>query len=278
VSTVDIYCAPASDAVEFAHEFSLMAVDPPYSRHVHAKAVSVNPGGRESPVASRDLGFAHLTPAVRRDIARTAAGVRGWSCVFSDVESAHLWRFSALAAGAEYIRAIPWVRWSQPQLSGDRPPTGAELVSLFHSGGQKHWSGPGSLVSMPDGLIPFVAKSLRGKDKFSCEKPLDIMLSIVSWFSDVGDRVVDPCCGSGTTGLAARILGRDAVLLDVNPAAVALSALRRDSPLSKRDAERTARWVEYQRAWLAASAPNTRAGRARYDRAAADTERAAAWL
>lgn len=275
---IQIEHASADECLDIAHNFDSQVADPPYSRRVHAKAVSVNPAGRGSLVAARDLGFDCLTPALRRTIAQLAASVRGWSCVFSDVESAWLWRMSCTAAGAEYVRAVPWIRWSQPQLSGDRPPTGAELVSVFHRGGRKSWSGPGSLVDMPDGLIPFDAKSLRGRDKYSCEKPLDLALALVSWFSEAGQNVLDPVCGSGSTGLACRILEREALLVDVSADAVALAKARVASPLSDRDRERCRRFVEYQHAWLAGDTPNTKAGRERYARAEADTARVEAAL
>jgi DNA modification methylase len=41
-----------------------------------------------------------------------------------------------------------------------------------------------------------------------------------------GDWVLDPCCGSGTTGFAAHALRRNAVIVDKNPEAL-LSAKAR---------------------------------------------------
>lgn len=241
--------------------------DPPYSSRVHDRAVSVNSpttGG----VRARDMGFASLDDALRADLATLIAHASRWSAVFSDIETAQDWR---AAVSSEYIRTLPWVRWSQPQLSGDRPPSGCELVTLWHASGRKHWSGPGSLVS-------FDTRSLRGRDKFPCEKPLDLMLSLVSWFSDTNDVVCDPCCGSGTTGLACRLLGRDALLLDRDPATADVARERCDGVLSARDRDRAERWIVAQRAWLAGEVPDTVAGRERYARAQADTDAVAAAL
>ncbi len=55
--------------------------------------------------------------------------------------------------------------------------------------------------------------------------------------------------------------------------AAALAQKRVAAPLSDRDRERCARWVEYQRAWLSGDVPDTKAGAARYARALADTVR-----
>ena len=45
----------------------------------------------------------------------------------------------------------------------------------------------------------YTAKSLRGRDKYSCEKPLDLMLALVSDYSDPGETVFDPCAGTPCT-------------------------------------------------------------------------------
>jgi DNA modification methylase len=48
-----------------------------------------------------------------------------------------------------------------------------------------------------------------------------------------GGTVLDPFCGSGTTGLVADRLGRNAILIDLNPTNVAMAERRiaRDAPL-----------------------------------------------
>ena len=138
-------CRTIPDAA--IHSFDAMITDPPYSAHVHRSAVSQSAkrGARK-----REFGFEHLALSLRRFVGRSAAMVRRWSVVYSDVESSTWLRISAEAQGASYIRTIPWVRWSMPQLSGDRPPQGFEHVLIFHGTepGKKHWNGTGSLVSL----------------------------------------------------------------------------------------------------------------------------------
>lgn len=247
-----------------AARFASCIMDPPYSPRVHERATSNGTNGAGP--RERDLGFACLDAATRAAVARVAASCSRWGAVFSDIEGAHAWREALTGAGVEYIRAVPWVRWSQPQLSGDRPPSGCELVTLVHARSAKHWSGPGSLTA-------FDTRSLRGAEKYSCEKPLDLMLSLVSWFSDFGENVVDPCAGAGTTLRACALLGRDAVGFDVSADAVARTRARLASPLTAGERERCERWIAYQAAWLEHEAPSTTAGAARYARALADTAR-----
>lgn len=222
----------------------VMIVDPPYAAHVHKSAVSQSIGGGSR---SRDLGFEHLSVALRRQVARFAAITRRWSVIYTDLESMTWWRLSLQAAGATYIRAIPWVRWSMPQLSGDRPTTGCEmLVVAYGSGkGKKHWNGPGNLLSLEH-------TCLRGDGKHKTEKPLDQLLDLVSYFSDPGETLFDPCAGSGTTGLACKLLGRQFVGLEIDPtwaehANRRIASATPGTPLaSDRDQTRLDKWKKSQ--------------------------------
>ena len=50
--------------------------------------------------------------------------------------------------------------------------------------------------------------------------PVESLVQLIEHFTDPGDVVVDPFCGSGQTGVAAVLTGRHAVLSDLSPAAV----------------------------------------------------------
>ena len=39
---------------------------------------------------------------------------------------------------------------------------------------------------------------------------------LVATYSNPGDKILDFCAGSGTTGVAAQRLGRDALLIEIN--------------------------------------------------------------
>ncbi len=227
--------------VSFFKDFDVLITDPPYSDHVHENCASAGTAGRGA--LARDLGFDALSDDLRARIGMAAASVRRWSCIFSDFEGTHRWRKACRPA--EYIRLVPWVRWSQPQLSGDRPCTGAEAVNIFHAqtvgarGGlkplPKHWNGPGSLTH-------FYRRCLRGADKHPTEKPIDLLLDLVSWFSDPGESVLDLCGGSGSTALACRLLGRDCVSVEQSDEWATRARRRVTGPLSPRDRVRAEEW------------------------------------
>ncbi|WP_457100629.1 DNA-methyltransferase [Microbacterium sp. P5_E9] len=62
----------------------------------------------------------------------------------------------------------------------------------------------------------------REKTGYPTQKPEGILRRIVQASTRPGDRVLDFFAGSGTTGAVASALGREAVLVDDNPAAIAV--------------------------------------------------------
>lgn len=50
--------------------------------------------------------------------------------------------------------------------------------------------------------------------------PVEGLTKLVDHYTDPGDVIVDPFCGSGQTGLAALLTGRHAIISDLSPAAV----------------------------------------------------------
>lgn len=254
--------------LEFFAEFDHYIADPPYSRHVHANATSTRAPERGGPV-KRDFGFAHLSAEAREFTARGMAKVRRWAIVFSDfakgsdefgddaeaaAQAGHFvlegdcaWRFQGVHAGLEWVRLVPWVRWSQAQITADRPTSGAEAVLHFHAqhvgprGGRKpiakHWNGPGNLTH-------YAWTSLRGDDKHPTEKPLRGMLDLVCFFTDAGESVLDTFGGRGTTAQACRLLGRDCVCVEQLEHFADQARVRVTSSLDARDLAAAEKWAE----------------------------------
>lgn len=62
-----------------------------------------------------------------------------------------------------------------------------------------------------------------------CSKPLGLMKLVVERFSEPGDSILDPFCGSGSTLLAAKETGRNYIGIDVSEAYVRISQARVES-------------------------------------------------
>ena len=71
---------------------------------------------------------------------------------------------------------------------------------------------------------------IYNKDKqavgYNTQKPKELLDRIIKSSSNKGDIVADFFCGSGTTGVVAKELGRNYIMCDVSPKAVEISEMR----------------------------------------------------
>jgi site-specific DNA-methyltransferase (adenine-specific) len=74
--------------------------------------------------------------------------------------------------------------------------------------------------------IPAIAPTARERVGWPTQKPLALLERIVAAASEPEALVLDPCCGSGTTLVAAARLGRRAIGCDREGAAIELAARR----------------------------------------------------
>lgn len=199
--------------------FDHVITDPPYSSHVHAHVRSGTRKEGEHPTRSRsvELGFDRLDRATRLLVAReTERLVRRWALFFSDVESLGKWRRAMGDVGFEYVRTGAWVRLNPaPQFSGDRPAAGFDALAITHRGirRKKRWNGGGGPAVWSHAVVLNRGKSVR---VHATEKPVALMTDLVEEFTDPGDVILDPFCGSGSTGVAAVRAGRFFVGIERN--------------------------------------------------------------
>lgn len=189
-------------------------IDPPYSAHVHSKSRS---GTKRVVSKAVDLGFEHIMPVERRDLARQLARVvKRWVLVFCDLESEWLWRRSLTRAGLEVVRFGLWRKLgATPQFTGDRPATSAEAIVIAHQPGKKRWNGGGKHAEWS---VPIVLERGNGTKRLhTTQKPVELMGALVRDFTDPGDLILDTHAGSGTTGVAALQSGRRFVGWEMDP-------------------------------------------------------------
>lgn len=233
-------CRRLKRIIENIH-FDVQISDPPYSEHVHQNAVSCSAYTGGKGARARDLNFDPLSTELADFVGWCSSKVARWSLLYSDVESAQDLARVCESFGSEYVRQVPWIRWSMPQLSNDRPCQGYEAVVLVHAprakGVRMSWDGPGNMIALRH-------KCLRGAGKHPTEKPLDQALDLVSWFSAEGETVLDLTAGLATVGLACRLLNREYLGAEVDASYAERAQERLDGPLSKRDRERVGRWTE----------------------------------
>lgn len=140
-----------------------------------------------------------------------AAFCRGWMAILTDHVLAPIWQDAFRRAGMYAFAPVPAVcPGSRVRLTGDGPPCVSWWVvparprrapyfkwNRFHGPVRGYYLvKPERPLAMPGG------------------KPLELMRQLVADYSMPGDLVADPCCGAGTTGMAAAELGRSSVQID----------------------------------------------------------------
>lgn len=87
--------------------------------------------------------------------------------------------------------------------------------------------------------IPYLNPKANERAGYPTQKPIILLERIIQLVTDEGDAVLDPFCGSGTTLVAAALLGRKYIGIDISSDAIELTRKRlaepvkSDSPLFK---------------------------------------------
>jgi 16S rRNA G966 N2-methylase RsmD len=171
--------------------------DPPYDARTHAGAVTdsvANHFGVEDFASLGVEDFASLG-------ALFPALARRWCLAFCTFESMAHWQSGA---GEAWVRAGVWDRICvAPQMSGDRPGTGCDGIAIMHRKGRKRWNGGGRAA-----IWAHISPRGVNRNGHPTPKPEALMCALISDFTDPGELILDPFCGSGSTGVAALRLGR----------------------------------------------------------------------
>lgn len=104
--------------------------------------------------------------------------------------------------------------------------------------------------------IPFLNPKAKERVGYPTQKPILLLERIIEIASDEGDFILDPFCGSGTTLVAAALLRRHSLGIDISADAVQLAEQRlqepckTESPLLTLGAEQYLEKSDYERAIL----------------------------
>lgn len=191
--------------------------DPPYEAEAHTlqRRVKRSAAGMTDwgvGTMMEPLAFPPITEAERVANAKECARLaRRWCVTFCQIEAAVKWQESFVSAGMARRRIGVWIKPDgQPQLSGDRPGMGFESIVFTHAKGRSRWNGGGrSSVFTCNKFIPG-----DGPNVHPTQKPIPLLLELLDLFTDPGDLVLDPFCGSGSLGVACVRLGRRYIGID----------------------------------------------------------------
>ncbi len=197
----------------------LMCIDPPFSDRTHK---GHDAGPNADGVDRAELPYASWRAVdVERFVDAWAPRVRGWWNVLTDHVLGRAWERELEAAGLYVFAPLPVLVPGQTvRRRGDGPSscTTQLFVARPRNAEFAAWGTMPSHYIQPRGA-PFDAECTGGKSTA-------IMMAIIGDYSRRGDIVLDPVCGMGTAGAAARSLGRRTICGDVNRARAEHAARR----------------------------------------------------
>lgn len=216
-ASVELFHADCREVLPHLQGVDHVITDPPYEAEAHTQARRVQRGAERGTARARSemrvetLPFGPISDADRITVSgQIAQVVRRWALVFCQAEAAHKWEWALVHGGMSKRRWCVWVKPDgQPQFSGDRPGMGYETIVACHASGASRWNGGGTL-----GVFVVPKGEGSGPAPHPTTKPERLMRDLVALFTDAGDVILDPFAGSGTTGVAAKRLGRRAILIE----------------------------------------------------------------
>lgn len=205
------------DLLAHVPECDALIVDAPYSERTHSGHGTMERWGTSTPPCyddgkRREINYSHWSPVdVSHFVEHWAPRVRGWFVTITDHVLAPVWTDELAAEGRYVFAPLPFVApGSRVRLAGDGPSSWTCWIIVARPRTKEFstWGTlPGAYVLPPGqgGALPVVGG-----------KPLWLMSQLVEHYSRPGDLVCDPCCGAGTTLVAALRSGRRAIGGDVS--------------------------------------------------------------
>jgi len=186
-SAVTIYHGDCREIVPTLGMFDLLLTDPPYGIDACNRRKILS---REKLSKPKDYGDANWDNAPADQFVL--------DCVISACSKAIIW-------GGNYFSLPPCVG----PLVWDKENGGNDFAD-----GELAWNNLGSALRIKRHLWNGMIRKGREHRDHPTQKPLEIMTWCISLAGDSAQTILDPFAGSGTTGRAAKDLGRKAVLIE----------------------------------------------------------------
>lgn len=226
---VELYLGDCLEVLPTLGRVSHIIGDPPYEDELHKAIGRIRRNdGREM---IQDLGFEGVN-ASRGSIAAACVEIcDGWLILFTLAEGVRAWRDDIQAAGGKWDTTLAWIKPdASPRFNGQGAARGFEnAVTAWCGKGYRRWNGGGKR-----GVYTHLVNFQR-QGEHPTEKPIPLMSEIVLDYTEPGDLICDPFCGSGSTGVAAVKTGRRFVGIEQNERWFDLSRKRISDALKQPD-------------------------------------------
>lgn len=205
---VTLYLGDCSEVLASLPDKSIDCVitDPPYSERTHKNA-KTNKGKGWGVQA---VHFDSVTlDEIEIKMAECGRVTKHWVVATMDYHHAFTYENNP-PENLKLLRIGVWTKSNpMPQISGDRPGQGWESIAFLHRVDTKPiWNGGGRSSVWHSPTV--------SKGDHPTAKPLSMVAEWVRLFSNVGETVLDPFAGSGTTLRAAKDEGRKAIGVEID--------------------------------------------------------------
>jgi DNA methylase len=200
--------------------------DPPYGARTHSPLITSQ--SRYDGVTPENFGphghyHAWTEDHVHEFVREWHSFCRGWMVALTSHDLIPAWQTAHDEVGRYCFAPVPCVmRGMSVRLCGDGPSSWT-VYAVVARPVTKEFARWGTLDGAYTGPRSSESGGGRGKPEW-------LMQALVRDYSRPGDLVVDPCCGWGSTLVAARALGRQSIGIDVDPAAIAEARRRLGAP------------------------------------------------
>lgn len=206
--------------------------DPPYEASLHAVRADTRDLRKDGGTELKAINFEAIDQ-IRADVVELAQShCDGWFIAFCTAEGVRPWADAINASSMKFKRTCVWVKPdSTPQLNGQGPAQGFEcFVTAWNSKGHARWNAGGKR-----GVYTHLVNNRERTGLHPTEKPRRLMSEIIADFTNEGETILDPFCGSGTTGVAAVMAGRKFIGIEQNPEYFALACKRLEQAQRQQD-------------------------------------------
>ena len=145
----------------------------------------------------------------------------GQAVVFSGRDNSHILHQTALDHEAWQLEGKLYWAYNFAPYCKKRPAHNVYELFWLVKGDEWHYSNECSFDHCQEGesnlsVLDVKRSYLKEMPKYPTRLPVEVVGVLLEHFSERGDLVFDPLAGSGSVGIAASALGRDAILGDLN--------------------------------------------------------------
>lgn len=192
----------ALDCLQDFKDIDLILTDPPYniSRSNNLQTLSGNRQG----VDFGEWDAHSVEPADWIPLAAETLSKNGSMIVFCGIRQASYVIEAMERSGLRFKDCIRWIKTNPMPRNRDRRYVVDYEFAVWGAKGKWTFHRQSDTYDRPEIRCSYPAKRLH-----PTQKPVQLMEDLISRHSNVGDTVLDPFMGSGTTGVACQNLGRE---------------------------------------------------------------------